>query len=412
MTTNSIRAALTAALLLGAASVAYAADDKPKPPKLTPAVAKALGEAQAANNKKDYPTAQAAIDKAKAVDARTNADNVMINRFAMSIHLGQKDMVAADAEAEAMADIVLTDPTSTNEAPAILNPALQLALSQKHFDKAAKYAKAYAATNPPASDQPLIAQALYLGGDYDGATALAQKNIDAAKAAGAKPARNDLDIVMSSQVKKKDEAGAEMSLESLVQYYNTPEDWGQVLAVSMGAKGLKEIDYVYIGRLAVLLDVKLSATDAQLIGGVANSNSLALYGDAETFAKQGGPAPGAAEAADKKSIPDQIKLSQGPKGTGEFDVRLSEALYGYGQYPEALAAAQLAKQKGGAKDPTEPDMAIGQAQAALGQYDAAAATFAAIQSANPGRARVVRLWGYYAKSKATPAPAAAAAPAK
>lgn len=412
MTTTSIRAALTAALLLGAAATAYAAtDDKPKAPKLTSGVAKALTEAQTANTKKDYPAALAAIDKAKAVDGRTAADNVMIGRFSMAVHIGMGDYAGADVDAEAAADAALSDPTATTEPAAVFSPAMKLALQAKHYDKAIKYAKAYQATNPPAADQPLIAQAFYLGGDYDSATAVAQKNIDAAKAANAKPARNDLDIVMSAQVKKKDEAGAEVSLESLVQYYNDPADWGQILGVSMGGKGMTDIDYVYLGRLMAPTGATTSAQDVQLVGTTANKN--ALYGDAEAFQKLGGPAPDPREAADKKSIPDQIKLSQSPKGTGEFDVKLAEALYGYGQYQDAIAAAQLAKQKGGAKDPIEADMVIGQSQAALGQYDAAAATFAGITAPNPGRARVVRLWGYYVKSKTAGAQAAAApAPAK
>ena len=410
MTSTTIRAALTAALLLGAASTAFAAtDDKPKPPKLTTAVAKALGEAQAANNKKDYPTALAAIDKAKAVDGRTAADNVMINRFAMAVHIGMNDFAAADVDAEGAADAALGDPTATTEAATVFKPALQLALNSKHYDKAAKYAKAYEATNPPAADMPLVAQALYLGGDYDGATAIAQKNIDAAKAANAKPARNDLDIVMSAQVKKKDEPGAEVTLEGLVQYYNDPGDWGQILGVSMGGKGMTDIDYVYLGRLMAPTGAKVTANDAQLVGSTANKN--ALYGDAEAFQKLGGPAPDAREAADKKSIPDQIKLANSPKGTGEFDVKLAEALYGYGQYQDAITMAQLAKQKGGTKDAIEADMVIGQSQAALGQFDAAAATFAGVTAPNPARARVVRLWGYYAKSK-TAGATAAAAPAK
>ena len=416
MTTTTIRAAITAALLLGAAATAYAADDKakvaaaPAAPKLTSAVQKALSEAQTANNKKDYPAALAAIDKAKAVDSRTAADNVMINRFSMAVHIGMSDYAGADVDAEAAADAALGDPTATNDAATVFKPALQLALNAKHYDKAAKYAKAYQATNPPAADMPLIAQAYYLGGDYDGATGVAQKNIDAAKAANAKPARNDLDIVMSAQVKKKDEPGAEVSLEALVQYYNDPADWGQILGVSMGGKGMTDIDYVYLGRLMAPTGAKTSAQDVQLVGATANKN--ALYGDAEAFQKLGGPAPDPREAADKKSIPDQIKLSQSPKGTGEFDVKLAEALYGYGQYQDAITAAQTAKQKGGAKDAIEADMVIGQSQAALGQYDAAAATFAGITAPNPGRARVVRLWTYYAKSKTAAPATAAAAPAK
>jgi len=60
-------------------------------------------------------------------------------------------------------------------------------------------------------------------------------------------------------------------------------------------------------------------------------------------------------------------------------------------FPEAIAAAELAKTKGGASDPTEADMVIGMTQAATGKYAEAATTFSGIQSANPASARVVRL---------------------
>lgn len=409
MIRTTARAALTAALLLGAASIAYAAD-APKPPKLTGAVAKALGEAQTANTKKDYPAALAAIDKAKQVDGRTAADNVMINRFSMAVHIGMGDYNGADVDAEAAADAALSDPTATNEPATVFKPALQLALNAKHYDKAAKYAKAYQAAGAPPADSPLIAQALYLGGDYAGATAIAQANVAAAKTAGTKPARNDLDIIMSSQVKAKDEAGAEATLEQLVQYYNMPEDWGQILGVSLGAKGMEEIDYIYVGRLALAVGAKISPQDAQAIGTTANSK-LALYGDAEQMQAVGGPAPDAREAADKKSIPAQI--AAGAKQGGEYNVKTAEALYGYKMYPEAQKMATDAKAKGGMKDPTEADMVIGMAQAAQGQYDAAATTFGGITRANPAKQRIVRLWAAYAKSKAAPATAAApAAPAK
>lgn len=402
MTTTFLRAALTAGFLAGAASGAAYAADKPAAPKLTPGVAKALSDAQTANNKKDFDAAKAALDKAKQVSDRTPVDDLYINRFTMAVAIGQNDYNAADTAAEAAAD---SDPSVVPDADkqAVYKPALQLALNAKHYDKAAKYAKLYLATNPPPADQALIAQAMYLGGDYAGATALAQKNLDAAKAAGQKPQRNDLDIIMSSQVKQKDEAGAEATLEQLVQYYNQPEDWGQLLGVSLSAKGMREIDYVYVGRLAQALGLKLSATDAQLIGGVANSNSLALYGDAEALQKMGGPAPDARIAADRKSLPDQIKVGQGPKGTGEFNAKLAEALYGYGMYPEAEAAARLAQQKGGAKYPSEPNMVLGMAEAAQGKYADAATAFGSVNASAPASQRVARLWSYYAKSKASPA---------
>ena len=221
MTSKLLLAGLTAGLLLGASATAMAADPAPKLPKITAGVAKNLQAAQTANNKKDFPAALAAVEEAKKVSGRTPYDDLMINRFSMSIHVGMQDMNTADLDAEAAAD---TDPAQIpdTEKAAVYKPALQLALNAKHYDKAAKYAKLYQATNPPAADMTLITQALYLGGDYASATAMAQKNIDAATAAGQKPARNDLDVVMAAQVKQKDEAGAEKTLEALVANYNAP----------------------------------------------------------------------------------------------------------------------------------------------------------------------------------------------
>lgn len=403
------RAALTAAFLLGAASGVYAADAGPK---LTPAVQKHLVAAQTANNKKDYQTALSELDAAKQVSGLTPADTVMINRFSMSVHIGMKDFAAAATDAEAAAD---ADPSGIADADkeSVYKPALQLALNAKHYDKAAKYAKMLAALPVPQDAQTsgLMAQALYLGGDYPGAIAMAQKNIDAAKAAGQKPPRLYMDTIMSAQVKQKDEAGAEKTLEALVADYNDPQDWAQMLPVTLTTKGMRDIDYVYVGRLWIATGAKMSAQDASLFGSTASK--LAFYGDAVAAEKLGGsgyPAPDAKADADKKSMTAQI--AAGAKQGGEYNVKTAEALIGYGMYPEAEKMARDAKTKGGAKDPSEPDMVIGMAQVGEGKYADAAATFSAIQQTDPASARVVRLWAIYAKNKAAPpAAATAAAPA-
>jgi len=206
MTSKFLLAAFSASLLLGAAHGAMAADPKPAAgPKISAAVLKPLQAAQAANNKKDYPAALAAVEQAKAVPDRTPYDNYMIHRFAMSVHIGMNDYPGADAEIEAAID---PDPSVIPEADraAIYKPALQLATMQKHNDKALAYAKVLMNTTPPpdAETQSMIVGALFRGGDFAGAAAMAQKNVDAAVAAGKPPARSDLDIIMGAQVKQKD----------------------------------------------------------------------------------------------------------------------------------------------------------------------------------------------------------------
>jgi hypothetical protein len=402
MKSKFLVAAVSAGFLFGAAQTALAAD-APKAPKLTNAIAKSLQDAQKAGNAKDFPTALAAIDKAKAVSGPTPYDTLMINRFAMGIHVGMGDLAAAGVDAEAAADV---DPSviPDTDKPNVYKPALQLALNAKHYDKAVKYAKLYQALTPPPSgaDLGLVSQALYLGGDYAGATAIAQKNIDAATAAGQKPARNDLDIVLAGQVKQKDEPGAEKTLEALVANYNQPDDWGQLMGVSLTTKGMRDIDYIYMGRLMFLQGGKMRPEDASLIGSTASR--LGFLGEAVQAQKLGGQGftdPGPKVDADKKSFPAQV--AAGAKQNGVYNVKTAEAAYGYEMYADAETLAKQAKAKGGVPDATEPDMVLGMAQAAQNKYAEAAQTFASINQPNPASARVVRLWTYYVKAKANPA---------
>jgi tetratricopeptide (TPR) repeat protein len=405
MTSKYLLAILTAGLLLGAATDGAWAADAPKPPPLTSGVRKALGAAQAANNKNDFPTALAAIEDAKKVDGRTDYDNLMIDRFTMSIHLGMKDLDAADVDAEAAADI---DPAAIPDTDKnqVYRAALQLAMRGKHYDKAIKYGKALEAATPPptAADLALIGQAFYDGGDYAGAAALAQKNMDAAKAAGKKPDRGDLSVLMSAQVKLNDQAGAQQTLEVSVSNYNDPDDWDQLMGVALTTKGMRDIDYIYMGRLMILQAGKLSASDASLIGSTASKEGL--YGDAVQAEKLGGtgfPPADAKADGDKKTFAAQI--AAGAKQNGQYNVKTGEAAYGYGMFSDAENLGRAAKTKGGAADPTEPDMLIGMAQTAQGKYADAATTFGGINQTNGASARVIRLWTYFVKSKANPAPA-------
>ena len=405
MTSKYLLAAASAAILIGAAPVAMAADAKA--PKPTAAVYKQLQAAQTANNKKDFPTALAAIDAAKKVSDRTPYDDYLIARFSTSIHIGMQDLDAADVDAEAAAEI---DPTAIPDAEkgAVYNTAMQLALRSKHNEKAAKYAKLFMGTTPPPTGKELetVTMALYQGGDYAGATAMAQKNIDAATAANQKPPRNDLDIILASQVKQKDEAGAEKTLETLVANYNMPDDWNQIMGVALTTRGMRDVDYVYMGRLMFLQGGKITPSDASLIGSTASK--LGFLGEAAQAQKLGGTGftdPGPKIDADKKTFAAQV--AAGPKQNGVYNVKTAEAAYGYGMYPEAETLAKAAKEKGGVQDPTESDMVLGMAQAAQNKFADAAQTFGGIQQSNPASARVARLWAYYAKVKANPPTTAA-----
>jgi len=181
-----------------------------------------------------------------------------------------------------------------------------------------------------------------------------------------------------------------------VLYYNDKDDWKQIIDVTISTRGVRDVDAVMLGRLLFASGATVSKDDADLIG--QTTQKLALYGDAQLAQSKGATLQLDAGriASDKASLPQQITMGQSQNGL--FNVKLGEALYGYGMYAEAEAAARLAQTKGGA-DASEVAMLIGMSQAMQGKYADAVATFATVQGGGPVTPRVAELWTAYAKNK-------------
>jgi hypothetical protein len=396
------RAALVAALLASAAMAgpAFAADA----PKLTRDVQKNLADAQKADNAKDYPTAMAALKKAQDVTGRTPYDDFVINQFVMQTDLGLNDTAGAAAAAIALADYADIPDV---QKPGIYYNAMALSINTKNTAAAMRFAKLRVATLPPpdAKTQEIIVQAYAAGGDFAGASALAKKPIDDAVAAGQRPTLDDINLLFRVQAMAKDEAGAQQTLELRASTYNDPDDWTKIIDAILGTKGETDQDLIYLGRLLFVSGANVSVQDASIVGQTASH--LTFFGDAVNAQKHGGtgfPDATARAEADKKTIPAQI--AAGAKQGGQYNVKLAEALYSYGMYPEAETAAKLAQTKGGATDPTEAPMVIGMSQVGQGKYTDAAAAFATVTGGSPATPRIAKLWGDFAKMKANPATAA------
>ncbi len=419
MTVSKTRA-LLAALLLAAAPVAITAahaqeerdvrtDDGdagnrfqrrpqakagPAVGQISSAVAKPLNDAIAAMGAKKLPEALAA-GKTALTQAKTDYEKMKVNQVLTAINANLGDEAAATVAAEAAAD---TPPDSipAEDKPQIYFNATALALNAKQNDKAFTYAKLLQALNPTeARMQDVIGRAYYASGDAS-APAFFQKQIDASIAAGKAPTRDQLQMLLASQIKAKDEAAAEKTMVQSVLYYNDPSDWQQIIDVTMSTRGIRDVDAVLLGRLLFVCGAPVSQDNAKLIG--ETTQKLALYGDAQTAQNKGAglQLDAARIAADKGSLAQQIQMGSGQNGL--FNVKLAEALYGYGMYAEAEAAARTAQSKGGA-DASEVTMLIGMSQAMQGKYADAVATFGQVQGGSPATPRIAELWSAYAKIK-------------
>lgn len=405
MTINKSRALLAAVLLASSALVALPAAAA----SMSGTVQKHLEDAQAAGKKGDWAAAKAAVDAASAYDGKTAYDNYQIALQARSIDVNLKDMEGAAAAAQVIADSnYQEDKVKVFNA----NVALELNMAAKHYDVAAKYAKLLQATKP--TDPKIlanIANAYYFSNDFADAKALAQAQVDADKKAGRVPDHNALMVVMSADAGMKDEAGAEQTLEELILDYNQPEDWAQMIDIAFGTEGLRDVDAIWLGRLLFLVGAPVSQNTGNMIGSIAGH--LTFFGDAVNAKAHGAvvdPDPGPRADADKKTIADQIAAED--KQPGVYSAKLAEALYSYGMYPEAEAAATKAIAKGGNPDTSEAPMVLGQAQAAQGKFADAQKSFSQVTGGGPATARVTKLWVDYVTVKQHPPAAAPATAAK
>lgn len=408
MTTKSTRVLLVAAFLAASATAALVATPAFAAPTLSSAVGRHLQEAQAAATKKDFAAAATAIAAAQAVTGRTPFDDYTIARISIFVDAQNNDMVAATAAAQAAAD----SPAQPDaDKPGNLKTALLLSMNTKQYPKAIAYAKQLdTPTQADPQTMESIGNAYYFGGDFASAKTYSQKRIDAAIKAGKAPDKNALMVLLSAYAGLKDEAGAESTLEQQIIYYNDPSDWAQMIDVAFGTQGLRDVDAVWLGRLLFLVGAPVTQNNANMIGSIASH--LTFFGDAVNAKSHGAtvdPDPAPRADNDKKTITAQIAAEGAQNGT--YSAVLSEALYSYGMYAEAETAAKTAIAKGGAKDPSEAPMVLGQSQAAQGKYDDALASFATVTGGGPATKRIVGLWVDYVKIKKNPPVAAAAAPA-
>lgn len=409
MKTSLLRAAGLGALLAAAALTPAAAADKPS---LTGAVQSNLGAAQQALAKGDVKGAQADIAKAEAVEGKKPYDDLMINLVKTSVEINAGDLPAADAAAEAAAD---NPAIPDDQKKAVYTNGLIMSLNAQHFDKAMAYAKQMEALNPTElALWSYIAYAYNAKSDYQGVLSASKKVFDIAKTTNAKVDRNIYINYAVAQQSTNDMAGVVATFETLVQTYNDPSDWTQLIDLALGTKGLRDLDAIYLGRLLIATNAAITADQASIIGHTASS--LTFWGDAETMKEHGGtgfPDPAASAAKDKAGIPALLAQAAKDKNGGLLYATVAQAQYSYGLYADAEASARQAMAKGGDKDVSEPQMVLAMALAGQGKYQDAIAAFQAVTGGSDATKRAAQLWILYCNVKlAPPAAAAASAPAK
>jgi hypothetical protein len=379
-------------------------------------------DAQKALQANDYQGAMAKLKEAQAISDRTDFDNFIIARLMMSAAIGLKDMATATTAVEAAADSPAMADASDDDRKAILHNAVLLSRNASQWNKTIAYGQQLAALNGLDSQTAAcVALAYYEGNDFAHAQQFAQQSMAYAKAAGQPSDPQALQIVMSSQVKQNNQAGAEQTLEQLVLQSNASETWAQIIGVAFGAKGMDDEIAIYLYRLLVLTgaakgsDYKEMANALSVHGYPTEAANVLQQGIAAGKLSSGEAGATLAKARrdaaqDQRMLP-QIAAAAAKSRTGEQDIKLAEDYWGYGRYADAEAAARRAVAKGGLKRPAEGPLMIGAADAAQGKYADAIQVLSQV-SGNEAATRTAHLWSLYAQARQGGRTAAApAAPA-
>lgn len=421
--TKFIRRATLAALLSTASAIAVtallpiqptlAAAAAAKGPNIRPAVGKPLNDAikftdaaKAAKNDaekaKAFADALAKVKEADAVKDKTPDEDYQVSKFLGFIAINQP-MPDYAAAAAAYNRQVASGGAPEAEKAGVYNVAMRLNYQEKNFPEAIKDGVELEKLQPLDDTGYLVMiQAYYNTNDFANAADTAKKEIAAKTAAGMKPSEDVLGLLLNSQIKNMNEAGAREALDQLAMVTAKPDVWGQEMDFALGTKGITDHQLLNLYRLSILAGT-MKGTDFAAMATIDLQNGLPKEaiavltkgnqtGDLLTQANQ-------LAARDEQTLP-ALAAEATKHMDGEVDVKLGESYYTYGRYDDAIAALQKGIQKGGLKDPADAKTTLGIVLLAAGKKDQAVAAFDDAAKDQSAAGQVAHVWTLYGKRSA------------
>jgi len=406
-----LMAALAAAGLVGATgallvpAVAVAATPAPK---LGAKMSKPIAAAQEAIKVKDWDGALAALAEARAIEPKTPYEAFVIDYIAWYPLVQKKDYVAAEAAlARAMASGFVPETEQATRYKALA----QLNFELKQYPKVVEYGKKVLELAPGSDDVAvLVAQAMFLADDFNGARGFVQQYTTGA----AKPNEQLLQIALQASAELNDRAGAIAVLEQLIRAYPSQRYWHDLLSNQLyETKGDRDLRALYrlmadtstlekaedYSEMATLL---LSAGYPGEAKGILDRGLAAgvFKGEALTRAQTDLKRATVGADADLKDLPGADKALAAAKSGNEM-VANGKLFFSVGEYGKAADAISKGLAKGGVTDADDAQMLLGIALVRAGQGPAAIDALGKVR--DPKLAGIARLWKLYVETRGQPA---------
>ncbi|MDE2149533.1 MAG: hypothetical protein KGJ55_06840 [Gammaproteobacteria bacterium] len=376
-----------------------------------PQVGKPLKAAQSLIREHKYKQALSEIDTVDAVADKTAYEKFLIERMRVAAAIGAG---ATDVAAKALDAIVATRQMSRDETLKLTRAVVDLYYRDRNYGKAIDWADRYrkAGGSDPALDT-LVAQAYYLKGDYAAASRVVKSQIAAVERAGRVPGEQQLQLLVSSELKRHDQADYVRALQQLVTYYPKPNYWNDLIIQTQRQSGFSASLSLDVFRLMLATGTLTKASDymemaelALQAGFPAEARHVLERGYANKVLGSGPQAPRQRRlkdlvdqkvAEDRRTLAAQAQQAAGQDGdtmlaTG-YDLVLS------GQAEKGLTLMQRGIAKDKLRYPEAAKLHLGLAYLNAGNKPKALQIFRTVQG-HDGAADLARLWMIVAHSAA------------
>jgi hypothetical protein len=403
------------AALMPIQAMAFQKKEKPaKAPKLNPAFAKPISEAQKLLQAQKFQEALTQLAAAEAAQPiRSPYEEYVLRETQVQAYNSLKDFPNLGKAIEAS---LATGQMPADQVPARQRIVGQLALQSKDWPKAIQFLSAYTAANPAdLESRYALAQGYYFAKDPANTKATISSLIGSAKAAGQPIKEEWLQLPLRLAVESQNRATVITALTDIVTIVPKPAYWRDLLN-QVQAQKLSDRANLNLIRLKDATNVGMDGNDYLEVAEVALR--LGLPGEARTYLQRGMTTNAFASnskkyatdaltqassqaATDEKSLPASEKSTAAAK-LGQPDVAVGLGYLSYNNTAKAIELLERGIAKGGVRDLEDAQLNLGIAKFRAGDSAGALAALGNVK-ANPQLAQIANLWQIHIKSKAAPA---------
>ncbi|SHN38785.1 hypothetical protein SAMN05192549_109192 [Duganella sacchari] len=410
--------------ILGMAPVQAAEEKKaPEAPKDTvrPEMYKLIDPAQTKPllDAKNYTEFKSRLDQAAALPNLTPYESFILSQ--MSVQLGQASN-NYELTIKGLEAMIESGRMKPEEKLRFIDAIGTIYYSNiKDYDKAIQWFERYGTeSGDRVKERQFIIRSYFLKNDFASTKTEVLKDIEAAKAAGTVPPKDELNLLGNVGIKTKDTELYLQAVEELARYYPTEDYWNDLLNRTRGKKGYSNRFDLDIARIkAVVVPSKMEPEDyaeqaeLSVLGGFFTEAKIAMdkgYPNGIPAGKDKAALQKIRDSANKGAADDAKNIDSGiPAAQKSKDgVGLVNLGYNYvtlGQFDKGVDLMKQGIAKGVAKNPDDAKLRLGYALVMAGKKDEAVTVLKTV-TGNDGRGDLARYWIMYATGPKIAAPEA------